>query len=246
LTGRAPSSNVRLSREENVSQNAVREAPVAPGGHAGIEGALYQVAARLVDSLLHDARNPLNALAINLDVLAEKLKDAGGEVPPSQAKNVGAMRTQIFRVEAVLRQFSEFIAPHPGQGGEVDLSQVVRGAIDVLSYEARRGQVQLCPALEPDSFVQLRDSADARMLTTQAILRGILRSSPESELEVRLHMDGARVSLTVRDDRSDKHEPLPEMVPALDVLARREGGQLVIQGDECIVSLPRSRPAASR
>jgi signal transduction histidine kinase len=227
-------------------QTAAREAPEAPESRAGIEGALYQVAARLVDSLLHDARNPLNALAINLDVLAEKLKDGAGEVPPSQAKNVGAMRAQIFRVEAVLRQFADFIAPHPGQSGEVDLSQVVRGALEALSYEARRAQVQLCPALEPDSFVHLRDSAHARILTTQAVLRGILRSPPESELEVRLHMDGARVSLTVRDDGRDKFEPLPELVPALEEVSRREGGQLVIRGGECIVSLPRSRPAASR
>jgi signal transduction histidine kinase len=227
-----------------VSQTVAREAPRTSDGPAGIEGALYQVAVRLMDSLLHDARNPLNALAINLDVLAEKLKNAAGEVPASQAKNVGAMRAQIFRVEAVLRQFAEYIAPHGGQGGEVDLSQVVRGALDVLSYEGRRAQVQLCPALEPDSFVQLRDSVNARVVAAQAILRGILRSPPESELVIRVHQDGARVSLTVRDDGPDRHEPLSEVVPAMDAVARREGGQLQIRGGECTISLPRARPAA--
>jgi signal transduction histidine kinase len=226
-----------------VSQTAAREVP-RPAGPAGIEGALYQVAARLMDSLLHDARNPLNALAINLDVLAEKLKDAAGEVPASQAKNVGAMRAQIFRVEAVLRQFAEYIAPHGGQSGEIDFSQVVRGAIDVLSYEGRRGQVQLCPALEPGTFIQLTDAADARVVAAQAILRGILRSPPESELEIRVHQDGSRVSLTVRDDGPDDQEPLPALVLALDTVARREGGQLQIQGGECTISLPRPRPSA--
>jgi hypothetical protein len=52
------------------------------------------------------------------------------------------------------------------------------------------------------------------------------------------------VSLTVRDDGPDRHEPLSEVVPAMDAVARREGGQLQIRGGECTISLPRARPAA--
>src|SRR5687767_9977504 len=48
-------------------------------------GAARQAAnQRLMDSLLHDVRNPLNALSINLDVLTEKIRREHGEIPAAQ------------------------------------------------------------------------------------------------------------------------------------------------------------------
>src|SRR3954463_13304181 len=89
-----------------------------------VGAARYSAIPALMDSLLHDVRNPLNALTINLEVLYGKLKAEMGEVPLSQEKNIKAMRDQIQRVDGILRQFHEFIVLRGGAAGEVDLSEV--------------------------------------------------------------------------------------------------------------------------
>ena len=47
----------------------------AEGPELVFEAAVQAASNRLMDSLVHDARNPLNALSINLEVLTEKLKE---------------------------------------------------------------------------------------------------------------------------------------------------------------------------
>src|SRR6476646_8256161 len=81
-----------------------------------VQAAKYALVQRLIDSMLHDARNPLNALAINLDVLTEKLRGPDRLVPPNQEKNLKAMREQIFRVDGILKTFSDYLAPKANSG----------------------------------------------------------------------------------------------------------------------------------
>ena len=45
------------------------------------------------------------------------------------------MREQILRVDAILRRFSDFIAPRPVARGEVDFSELVLKALDVVGHE---------------------------------------------------------------------------------------------------------------
>ena len=94
-----------------MGQTSAAEAPAPVSDVQTVVGAARNaVAQRLMDSLLHDVRNPLNALSINLDVLTEKIRRELGEIPAAQEKNLKVMREQIFRVDAVLRQFADFMA----------------------------------------------------------------------------------------------------------------------------------------
>jgi signal transduction histidine kinase len=221
-----------------VNRSGTRDADPTPQSDWAVDGSRYQVASRLVESLLHDARNPLNALSINLDVLSEKLKDASGAVPQSLAKNLGAMRTQIFRVEAILRQFTEFIAPQDCLAGEVDLTEIVRSTLEVVAYEARRSQVRLRPLLEPGTRVRANDTSAPRFIVAEALLRGIARASPGGEVEVAVHRDGGNACLVVRDDAPEGRDAPRSLLRALDALASREGGQMVVQAGECTITLP--------
>jgi signal transduction histidine kinase len=115
-----------------------------------------------MDSLLHDVRNPLNALSINLEVLSEKLKGEAGEVPASQAKNLKAMRDQIQRVDGILRQFTEFIVLRGGAAGEAGLSEVAKRSLEVLAHESRRRRLKVQTAIEPNVSVRLQDTSELR------------------------------------------------------------------------------------
>jgi phosphoglycerate-specific signal transduction histidine kinase len=113
-----------------------------------VDAARYSAVPSLMDSLLHDVRNPLNALSIHLEVLTEKLKGEAGQVPASQEKNLRSMREQIQRVDGILRRFSEFIVSRPGSLGDVELSDTVTRALEVLAHESRKRRLEAAAALE--------------------------------------------------------------------------------------------------
>lgn len=195
------------------------------------------LAGRLMESLLHDARNPLNAIAINLEVLTEKLKAETGEVPPSQEKNLKAMREQVFRVDAILKLFAEFIAPHPG-AGDASLTEVVQHALEVLGHESRKRRIKLGTDVDPNVLIRTRQPHDLQLLVLHALMRSLLRTPAGGEVTVIVHKREGRAFFAVRDSAGAVAEPSPEMVAALDILTQQHGAELRVTTAECGVLFP--------
>lgn len=220
----------------------IREQSVAGAEESrlAIESARYQACRRLMDSLLHDARNPLNALAINLEVVAERLKrEPGAGAPPVSAKGLASMRDQIFRVDDVLKQFAEFMAP-PAAPAPAGLSEIVQRAVQLVAYEARRSQVRLRPLIEPGVEDPFEDPESSRVVALLAVLRGVLRAEAGTEVTVTLSDDAGGPSLRVIDGRASEAEPLRDALPALEALALRCGGRVEARAGEFVVSVPGS------
>lgn len=206
-----------------------------------VPAAKYQLVQRLMDSLLHDARNPLNALAINLDVLTEKLRGPDRQVPPNQEKNLKAMREQIFRVDGILRGFADYLAPKsPGQGGSEPpafTDRVVK-ALEVAGHELRRNRIALRQMLEPNVRTREQDATALNFLPLQAVMRAVSRCQAGGEVSVTLTADGGRAVLRVTDAGPESLEPSAEAPLALKEEAERMGGECRIKGGECVVFLP--------
>ena len=215
------------------------EASSAPQARpeALVAAAQFNVARRLMDSMLHDARNPLNALAINLDVLAEKLKKEG-QVPASQEKNLKAMRDQIFRIDGILKDFSEAMTPHSTGAVTVDFSDTVTKALELLSYESRRNQVKFKVEIQPGLKVRVDEGAAARFIAMQTLLRALSRSKAGMEIGVSLRSEGGRSWLRVHDQGEANDEPFAEALPALDLVCAKSQAELGVREGDCWVSLP--------
>lgn len=202
-----------------------------------VDAALYDATNRLVDSLLHDARNPLNALSINLEVLTEKLKDETGEVPPKQLKNLKAMREQVNRVDQILREYAEFFAPRSTAGPE-DLSALLSRAVQLLGHEGRVKRARLTAEIDPDIRVALADPTELRLLCMQPILRALERVPEEGEVAISLKRTGAVAFLTVADTGPASPEPSSRGTAALEQVARRNDLTFRLAGGELRISLP--------
>lgn len=222
-----------------LSSTAVREAP--PSSEAGppapktgtsevVTSAAYDVVYRLMESLLHDARNPLNALAINLEVLTEKLKDDDGKVPESQDKNLRAMRDQVYKVDAILRQFAEYMTPRPSVKGEVNLSETVERALEVVAHESRRRRVKLKAAVEPNLVLSAVEPGSLHQVLMQVLLRALSRAEPGSEASVVLDRSGSGALLTVTDATGDAREPMPLAPAAIERLMADQGRAQISAG----------------
>lgn len=198
---------------------ASREAPAAPTLPTEASTAVFQAGSRLMDSMLHDARNPLNALAINVEVLAEKLKDDDGKVPESLDKNLRAIRDQVYRVDAILRQFADFITPRVGVAADTNLSEVVQRAVEVVSHEGRKRRVKLQTVLDGGSVVPVADAGALNLLLAQVLLRAVSRAAAGTELSIAIVKVDGRPILRVTEPQA---APVENTEP-LHALARQAG-----------------------
>ena len=203
-----------------------------------VDAARYSAVPSLMDSLLHDVRNPLNALSIHLEVLTEKLKGEAGQVPPSQEKNLRSMREQIQRVDGILRRFSEFIVSRPGSPGDVELSESVTRALDVLSHESRKRRLQVRLAIAPAVRARLSDTGELGFLVVQCLMRMYDRSAQGGEVTVSVKAEETRaVFEVVASSLGTTSGPL-EAAAALELRGAQLGVDLHLEAGTCRLTFP--------
>jgi signal transduction histidine kinase len=214
-----------------VSAPAVQTEQTLPGGgEVLVNSVRYGVAATLMDSLLHDARNPLNALAINLEVLTEKLRLDGGQLPASHEKNLKAMREQIGRMDGLLRQFADFMAPRPCAPAPVPLSETVLRGVEVLGHECRRKRLKVRLAVDAELVARPAEPGAVRFIVMQVLVRAFRRAEADSEVSVTLRRAGAGALLEVEDGAGAAAEPVPEVLTALELEADKAGARVQVRG----------------
>lgn len=203
-----------------------------------VDAARYSAVPSLMDSLLHDVRNPLNALSIHLEVLTEKLKGETGQVPASQEKNLRSMREQIQRVDGILRRFSEFIVSRPGSLGDVELSETVTRALDVLSHESRKRRLQLRLSIAPGVRARLTDTGELGFLLVQSLMRIYDRSAQGGEVTVTVKAADTRaVFEVVATTLASVDGPL-EAAAALELRSAQLGVDLQLEAGTCRLTFP--------
>jgi signal transduction histidine kinase len=206
---------------------------MSPESSTLIRAVRWSSAVRLMESLVHEVRNPLNALAINVEILQEKLaRAAGGEVPPAQAKNLVAMREQIGRVNGLLGDFARFLAPPPGAPSVLSLSAVLHEALAILGHVTRRARVRVAVDVpEGRAAVAAMDPSALSFLVLVPVLRGVERTPDGEQLRVSVRDEGARVVLHVQDGGREEGEDT-EVEEALGATAREYGAEFHVRGSQ--------------
>jgi len=205
-----------------------------------VGAARYGAVQALMDSLLHDVRNPLNAMAIHLEVLSEKLKAETGQVPASQEKNLKAMREQIQRVDGILRLFSDFIVSRGAAAGEVDLSEATTRALGVMSHEGRKRRIQTQVALEAGVRVRLADTSELGFFLVQALLRAFRRVDSGGSVRVTVRAEAAVAVLEVEDSGGEGPMDPPDTVAALGLRCAQLGVGHHLRAGTCRLIFPRA------
>lgn len=182
-------------------------------GASSLPSSSERLVSQLTNGLSHETRNSLNALAIHLEVLADKLRDTGtGEISPHLEKNLAAARFQIRKLSEYVGRFNEFVsrAPEPR-----DLASFVEHAKALCTFQLRRADV----VLHVDVPLGIRlavEPFDALRLLVETFL-AVADSLPGSPLEVRASVEGPRVVVTIgerglREVRSPARWPQLERI----------------------------------
>ena len=145
---------------------------------------------RLTGGVAHEIKNPLNAMALHLEVLKSKL---AGQQP-----EIDVIGREIKRLDTVVKTFLNFNRPVDLKYTPIDFNELVRQILALVSVEASAKHVRLETALEDKLWI----SGDPDLLK-QAILNvinnGLEAMHAGGTLTTHTLCDGDECLLTVCD-----------------------------------------------
>lgn len=170
---------------------------------------------RLAAGLAHDVKNPLNAMALQIAILADKLSAVGPELSEAVTSHLGSLKEQIGRVNEAVRRFADVAEP----GGPVDFTDVglfVADLARLFSHEARRRRVEITCETGRGHVCSPCDSARLGRLIMGLFWRVLAETPPGTRLSVYAGVEGDQV--VVRFERPSGPE-VPELAFVTDVVA---------------------------
>jgi two-component system, NtrC family, sensor kinase len=152
---------------------------------------------RISAQITHEIRNPLNAIGLNTELLAEEL--AGGASAEAR-QLVAAIGREVDRLNGVAEEYLRFARlPRPTKASE-DLNEIISGLLDFIEPEMAEAHARLVRDLAPSLPAIQGDEGQLR-----AAFLNLLRNSREAmpsggtiEVRTRLARDGW-VEAEVRD-----------------------------------------------
>jgi signal transduction histidine kinase/HAMP domain-containing protein len=149
---------------------------------------------RLTGGVAHEIKNPLNAMALHLEVLKNKLQQDG--VQHSEIEVIGR---EISRLDRVVKTFLDFTRPVDPAMRTLNLTEIVRQVASLVQPEANRRGIQVSVEV-CDNHVAIQGDED---LLKQAILNvvnnGIEAMERDGRLRIRLERAGDEALLSIAD-----------------------------------------------
>ena len=151
---------------------------------------------RLTGGVAHEIKNPLNAIALRLDFLREKL----GAPEEELKQDIDVLSKEIARLDRVVKTFLDFSRPVEVHFEDVDIVALTREVADLMVAPARLSHIDI-QVDAPEEPVIMRGDAD---MIKQALLNLVtnaieaMSSGGQIRLVVARDNDG-HVSLEVSD-----------------------------------------------
>lgn len=214
--------NFLLSVDWNADQLLVTlrdaESRKALASHLDLSARLASIS-RLTGGVAHEIKNPLNAIAINLEVLRARLDAADFETK----SDVEVIAKEIARLDRVVKTFLNFTRPVDVKLTLLDLGEILREIGQLVEVQAKRTEVHV-NVMVPDR--PIHGWADPDLLK-QALLNIVvngIESMPDGgPLFLRLVAEGGDASLEVEDRGGGVPEDAHEKVFQLYFTTKENG-----------------------
>jgi signal transduction histidine kinase len=152
---------------------------------------------RISAQITHEVRNPLNAIGLNAELLAEELE---GRAVSAEARALcAAISREVDRLNAVTEEYLRFARPPRQAPVRQDLAELGGALLDFLAPELAAARVEVRRELQPGLPAVRGDEGQLR-----AVLLNLVRNAREAmagggTLTVAARAAGGGVELEVRD-----------------------------------------------
>jgi signal transduction histidine kinase len=134
---------------------------------------------RMSAGLAHEIRNPLTAIKMLIFSLQREVKKDS-----RKTKDFAVIIKEIERMENFLQNFLDFARPPEPNFDLVDINEVVRDTLDLLSPQFRNHKIELIEQLFPDNIKVFGDKEQLQIVLVNIMLNGIQSMPDGGELKV--------------------------------------------------------------
>lgn len=158
----------------------------------------FAAISRISGGVAHEIKNPLNAIALHLDLLRERLGTPDNEFTPQ----INILSKEVTRLDRVVKTFLDFSRPVEIRLQEVDLAALVREVAELMTPQARLAKIAL--QFEPVADAEpmwIRGDADMLKQALLNLVTNALEAMKDGgNLNLRVIRAGNLVTLEVADD----------------------------------------------
>ncbi len=220
--------------------HARRSAAALPA--PAIEYAMQALAlARLAASVSHEVKNPLNAMALQVALLGDKIGSSSEALATACANNLASLKTQIGRVNEVVRRFLDVADPAPASS--FDAGALLADAAVLFVHEARRRRFTLSCDASGGSVRAHADPARTARLIVGLLWRAVAGTPEGGSLVASAHATGEEAVLALEGAPGTLAGPLAWIGGVAAASAGEMGGRLVEMSsevaDRVVLVLPR-------
>lgn|SRR5579872_144518 len=147
---------------------------------------------RLTGGVAHEIKNPLNAIALHLEVLRTRLNGPQPEIE--------VIAREIARLDRVVRTFLDFNRPITLRMREMDFTALVREIAALVRLDAEKKNVRVELAAPSDPFHMRGDADLLKQAILNVVVNGIEAMKAGGTLWMRLERAGSELALAVRDE----------------------------------------------
>ncbi|HWP56522.1 MAG TPA: HAMP domain-containing sensor histidine kinase [Candidatus Acidoferrales bacterium] len=153
------------------------------------------VAAR---TLAHEVKNPLNAMAIHLELLKNAAqKSDSPEVPP---ESLSVLETSVRQINQLVRDFTDYAAPVVMEKKPIDAAKILEESLDAVKSQCSAQNVALQVATPPAPW-RLEGDATRLRQAFDNLLRNALEAQPNGgAIKVTGERNGAKITLDFADE----------------------------------------------
>jgi signal transduction histidine kinase len=145
----------------------------------------------------HEVRNPLNAISIGLERIAEEFKPAEDE---EYRRLVSLMRGEVARLNGIIEEFLSLARPLTLSPAPTDAAELLRAAASLLEAEAARARVEIRVDVPAGGLPPVRADRERLAQVVLNVALNALQAMPlGGTLTLSAHPVTGAVALTVTD-----------------------------------------------
>ena len=152
----------------------------------------------LTRELVHEIRNPLNSINLNLQILEEDLSTENRSSPEDLQRRVRRIRGEVERLDRILTDFRRYANLPPLTFETCDLAALIEEVLDFNEPEAQRQNVQVSREIPKLPPVQL-DRSQFRQVLLNLIINGVQAMEEGGTLTVRAKPLAGHIQIDVED-----------------------------------------------
>ena len=151
---------------------------------------------RLTSGAAHEIKNPLNSIALHLEVLRSKLDSA---VPEAESE-IEVIGREIMRLDRVVKSFLDFTRPVELEMQRVDLGVLAREVASLVRPDAASRRVDIVTSrIGEEAFIQ-GDRDLLKQAVLNVVVNGVEAMQDGGRLELTVEQTAGAWLLTVRDE----------------------------------------------